>query len=509
MPSPPEELRDAIESFLRQTRAPALLEPGEDVLPLVSDSFSLDLTNARLTLQAWDDRRNLARRITAVESERPGRLELTFERFGKRTGTLAIIDTARPQLQPHALNGHRKVFREQFRRFLSRQFCGWKIAELSAGPDLEHSLSPAYPRGFVRQGSIAWAAIAASPECTDPAACLTFGLIWLDYLRAREPRLTVAGLAVFVPDGRHRSTALRIRLLDPQAAKFALFLYTADGHEHPADTADSGNLDTHLAVCRQAPGVHHPLVRHLSQLPHVETVPQNDGSVVLRVRGLPFAVHRNGQLLFGLNQRQPASESSLVEIETLAAELARIRSPRNRDTHHPLYRRCPEAWLESQVRANLPVIDASLRAEPLYGQVPAFAGGDRAVIDLLAADGNGRLAVIELKASEDPHLPLQALDYWMRVEWHARHGDFTAQGYFPGIPLTSEPPRLLLVCPGLHSHPTAAVILRYFSPLIEVQRVGLGLEWQRGPKVVFRASGAGSPVWASEQDQQNADSNTE
>jgi hypothetical protein len=30
---------------------------------------------------------------------------------------------------------------------------------------------------------------------------------------------------------------------------------------------------------------------------------------------------------------------------------------------------------------------------------------------------DGRLAVLELKAGEDIHLILQAVDYWLRVRW--------------------------------------------------------------------------------------------
>ena len=77
-------------------------------------------------------------------------------------------------------------------------------------------------------------------------------------------------------------------------------------------------------------------------------------------------------------------------------------------------------------------IDASLLPEPVYGQVPAFAAADRGVLDLLAVDHRGRLAVIELKASEDVHLPLQALDYWMRVQWHVERWRVPGQRLFPG-----------------------------------------------------------------------------
>lgn len=501
----PEELRGRIETFLRESRTPGMLEPGEELLPLVPGGFSLDLTAAAVSLQAWDARRSLARRIVAIESEKPGRLQLTFERFGKRTGTLVLIDTTRPQSRTLAVKSHRHVFREQFRCFLRRQFCGWKIVELSAEPDLEHSLSPIYPRAYLRQGGSGWAAIAAPPDAHDPAGCLTYGLIWLDYLRRREPRITVGGLAVFVPEGRHHATALRLRWLNPNAARCALFLYDRDFHENPADPADCGNLDTELGVCR-APASLPPEYRFLAQLPGVETVPSIDGSLALRIRGLVFAVYRNGRMEAGIDRRRPISDAR--ELAELAEGIARVRTRSAPDPHHPLYRRYPESWLESAVRANLHEVDASLLPCPLYGQVPAFTGAERGVIDLLAADGAGRLAVLELKAAEDPHLPFQALDYWMRVAWHARRGEFAARGYFPAQALLPRPPRLYLVSPALLFHPSAASILRYFHPEIEVCRVGLGIEWQRKLTVVFRASGAESPMWASHQDGENAESNS-
>ncbi len=56
-----------------------------------------------------------------------------------------------------------------------------------------------------------------------------------------------------------------------------------------------------------------------------------------------------------------------------------------------------------------------LRGDLLYNQVPALSTGDRGMLDLLTLDRNGRLVVLELKADEDLHLPLQALDYWIRV----------------------------------------------------------------------------------------------
>jgi hypothetical protein len=180
-------------------------------------------------------------------------------------------------------------------------------------------------------------------------------------------------------------------------------------------------------------------------------------------------------------------------IAGLAAGLARIRSPGAGRTRHPLFDRSPEAWLESQVRANLETLAPDLRPTPVYGQVPAVTGLDRGVLDLLAAGHDGRLAVIELKASADIQLPLQALDYWMRVRHHNEAGEFARQGYFPGVPLSPRTPRLLLVAPALEFHPTTETLLRYFSPDVPVERIGLSSDWRRRLRVVLRAAGSARP----------------
>jgi hypothetical protein len=131
-----------------------------------------------------------------------------------------------------------------------------------------------------------------------------------------------------------------------------------------------------------------------------------------------------------------------------------------------------------------------LLPEPVYGQAPTISGGERGVIDLLAAGIDGRLTVVELKASEDVHLPLQALDYWARVNTHLKDGDFERCGYFGGLTISRQPPRLLLAAPALHFHPTTETILRFFAPGVDVVRIGLAMNWRSSLKVVFRARGS-------------------
>lgn len=469
---PATDILQAIERFLDTSQDPVLCEPGEEWLAIGAENFVLEARGACAQLQAWDQKRNLVRRISAVEHDTRGKLVLRVARFGKLAGTLELIDRNRFNGENVPLRTARFGFREQFRLFLRRQYPAYKLAELTTEADLEHSLSPAYPRALLRQGASAWAAIGVAAGAVHPDGVLTFGLIWLDYLRRREPSLAIHGLILYLPAGAEKTTCLRLLFLDPAAAKYSPFVYDRQGLEEKIDLGDSGNLDTRLTPHRRS------LAHSIVAGPGVETIDRGDGELSFRVHGLEFARvgsdHPGSQRLARLSARR-------------AAELSRLRSPDAADRRHPLYLRNPEAWLESQVRAHIQEIDASLLPAPIYGQVPAFAAADRGVLDLLAIDTSGRLAVIELKASEDVHLPIQALDYWMRVAWHVEHRDFQRNGYFPGQELRSEAPRLLLVSPALDFHSSNERVLRYLSPEIPVERLGVGLEWRKELKVMYRS----------------------
>jgi hypothetical protein len=129
----------------------------------------------------------------------------------------------------------------------------------------------------------------------------------------------------------------------------------------------------------------------------------------------------------------------------------------------------------------------------LYGQVPILAGRDRGIVDLLGVDHEGRLAVIELKASADLHLPFQALDYWLRVRKHLMAGDFERLGYFAGISVGREPPRVLLIAPALEFHSTSETLIGFFRPEVEVVRIGLSTDWRKELKIALRLRGAERP----------------
>ncbi len=496
-PDPPEVLRARIEEFVQGCRSPAVFEAGEKTIPLEPGCFDLQIQGGALVLHAWNEQSSVVRRILRIRETARDRLELATRRLAQGEGVLSILDLARagPHLERQA---GRLGFRERFRRILSRQFGGWQVAQISSSADLQHSLSPAYARALLTRGQSAFAAIGVEPAA-DPAACdhiLSFGLIWLEYLRAREKRRVVEGLKLFLPRERATFTANRLAYLDAARPSFEIYELATDGSTARVEETTYGNLATSLDPALAAPqpsGLAAQWTEALVSRFGAERVARADGVISLRLRGLEFARASGPVMTFGLDQDRPVTPDNFEQVEQLADRIARLRSANAPDRQDPLYRAAPEKWLESAVRSAIGKIDGSLLPDPLYSQVPAVAGFDRGIIDLLGVDRAGRLAVLELKASEDIHLPLQGLDYWMRVKWHLDRGEFQKRGYFPGIEVLPTPPRLLLVSPAFDFHPTTESILRYFSPQIAVERIGLGAEWRSELKVVFRARGADRP----------------
>jgi hypothetical protein len=233
--------------------------------------------------------------------------------------------------------------------------------------------------------------------------------------------------------------------------------------------------------------------------------------VGLLLYGLEFArVHRGvaahsfaheNEFTFGAG----ANETPLTEEnENLARELfARLFQSRYSNGSHvdPLFRLQPERWLEARVRSEISDLFPVLRADLMYSQVPALSSGDRGMLDLLTLDRNGRLVVMELKANEDLHLPLQALDCWIRVRalnadlLSASAGarpvsEFEREGYFESAEASPLEPRLLLIAPALRIHPANEPALRFLSPKVEWDLLAVGEYWRTELKVVFRKSSA-------------------
>jgi hypothetical protein len=486
----PENLLRLVTEFLGKCKRPAVLEYGDEPIPLQPDDHEWRIRNGALHLSAWPESRSLTRKIVGIETEKPGLMLCAVQRFGGATGHLSLLDLAHPRSAERLKRGDRGSFSEGFRRMLKRQFPGWEIRALTTEMSLQQSFSPVYPRAILSRGAGRVAAMAC-PSVEDEHGLLSFALLWHDYACGRATNHDRVPLALFLPERAGNITALRLKWLRLSAR---IFLFNADGSAGEVDTADLGNLATQV-VPRCEPDVVPEGLREfllaLREKHNVEAVDEARGGWSLRSSGLEFAQIRKGHLFAGIEQKRLCAREEWGAVEALAAQLYQIRNGLGQNRNHALHRAHPERWLESVVRRSLGTVDATLENRPLLSQVIMFAAGDRDIIDLLSASREGRVAVLELKASEDIHLPLQALDYWMRADWHLKAGELDA--FFPGTRLSSLAPRLLLIAPGVRFHSSNEIVLGYFRKDIETERVGLNLEWQQGLKVAFRLCGSEKP----------------
>ncbi|MFZ0213777.1 MAG: hypothetical protein WBE20_12100 [Candidatus Acidiferrales bacterium] len=488
-----------LEQALEQLTASGAVEVHEDGEWLAAlDGFRSEVRpqGKQALIHLWSSESNLVRRIVRIAACKPSHIQLEVQRFGR----------AKPsRLEFLGLEGKRpaaRITREQFRvrfnRMLTEQFPDARVESLTTAADLKRSFSALYARGVMSEGRSSWAVMGAASSESAAAfeGILGFGLLWLDWTRSHAERRAIEGLRLFLPEGQGRITLERSHALRTTVGLEVFEYSERDGRVLKMEASSHGNVESWLTPRRviemTVAAARDAIDRIRALLPEepdsIEvSVPLATREVSFRFRGLEFARWDQGQIFFGIgDERRPLENREIAKLKTLLRELALKRSPLATNTNDPLYRAAPEHWLEAVVRADPSRLDAQLDARHFYSQVPALAAGDRGVIDLLGVTRHGRLVVIELKASEDLQLPLQAVDYWLRVRRHLVEGDFQRYGYFSGVEFKQDAPLVWLVAPSLRFHPANEVISRHLSPEMQVTRIGLNENWRRGVRVVFR-----------------------
>lgn len=207
----------------------------------------------------------------------------------------------------------------------------------------------------------------------------------------------------------------------------------------------------------------------------------------LRFRGLPFARVRttmgHERCWFGTGgDRKPLNEETQEIFYDLVDELHRRRDHEPPDRRHDLFRLGTEAWLESILRRDITKLDANLILAPIHNQFRA--AGDR--IDLLALRKDGRLVVIEIKATPDRNAVFQAVDYWRTIEIQRRRGNLRDARLFGDLEISEEPALIYLVAPALSFHHEFDLYARMISSDIELWRWELHENWRHAIKVIAR-----------------------
>jgi hypothetical protein len=498
----PEALTKLLQEFLAEAREASIFENDEEQFRFTEDAatarYAISGEHGKCLLHMWSPERNAVRRVLDAERMNEA-LVLTVQRFGQSKPSRVEIFRERDRRTASARKMARSAYARLLERILQKHFPDWKVSRLTSAMDLEHSFSPVYARGLITRGNSAFAVLGVNAQESQALidGALTFGVLWLDACRAREAPRVVEGLMLFLPNARSAIVRERIACLDSALAKFKLYeLEECEQTIGRLDAGDRGNIETRLTQCVDQ---HAARERFADSIARVLRIAEHDeidiratsvAEISFRFHGLEVARARLAskfqEIVFGAahNETLLTEQTEPLFADLLRAVVAARRS--GGDPRNPLWRMQPERWLESLVIKDATAVDAQLEPAHVYCQVPAFSASDRAMIDVLAATPQGRLAVLELKADEDIHLPLQGLDYWARVQWHHRRREFQKFGYFAGRELSAEPPVLILVAPVLRIHPSTDMLLRHLSPQIEWQFVGIHERWREGVKVVLR-----------------------
>jgi len=490
------ELAEELRACLQDLTASGTIEIRENGARVPSAkpvSWEIRGAPAKPLLHLWSKTCNVTRRVLSITGQSDGRVLLAVECFGRtKPHRLEII---RLGYERDAKGLSREEFCEQLRRILAERFPDETVEKISIAADLEHSLSRIYARGITRIGMTHYAFLAVPDEETPDALenCLTYGLLWLDRARQSGGRGNLSGLRLILPKGKAAALAARLQAIDP---RLAVQVYERDAQRETLERVDScadGNINAWLVPHRESQMLLDRAAAAIAPLQALEpaairahAVPQSR-EVVLRFRGLAFARWSEEGVTFGMDGRwNKLNAANEIALKQLVLNLQNFRHPLASDTRHPLYRAQAERWMQMMVMSDVSQIDLALDPTHVYEQVFAQTAGHHGILDLLCITRAHRLAIVELKAVENPDLPLQAAEYWSRICRLQAQGDLARYGYFPGIELHSDPPVVYLVTPALRFHPSTDVLLRYLKPEMEIIRVGLVESWRRGLRVVMR-----------------------
>jgi len=498
-----QNVASVLEDFLSQSNNAVVIEDGAVVLDLAQTKYSVSGEKNKCLRHLWSPERNVVRRV--LDLERKGdALRITVQKIGQARPTKLEICRERDRRTATSKRAARLGYQRVLERALKRHFPDFTMAQLTTSIDLEKSFGPIYARGFVKRGQSAFAVLGVNREELQASidAALTFGILWLDVCRQTHAgKLVFEGLKLFIPDGCSEIVRARMAHLNTKIAKWRLYELEERSEELKSiEIGDRGNISTRLVRCVDEAQVlgrfEAPSALVKTIMPEVEVGVISAAEISFRCYGLEFARARlsakpgqflsEPEIVFGIGAHERILEgNNFAHFERLVRGVAEVRHAEG-PSDNKYWRLHPERWLESLVVKNICALDDQFDRRWRYSQVPAFSASDRAMIDVLTLTRDGRLAVLELKADEDIHLPLQGIDYWTRVAWHHSRGEFQKFGYFDGYELSPRSPLLVMVAPALRVHPATDTLLHYISPEIEWTLVGIGELWRKEIKVVFR-----------------------
>ncbi len=327
--------------------------------------------------------------------------------------------------------------------------------------DKQRGIGGAYPRFVFGNRAV----ISVDPEEDVPVldGIMRAALLWSEFIPHR--------ICVVVPSQRKQTTVSRLKDMTMVRSRFEWMEW--DGSSIVPLDMEIPVPETHVHEFHLPP-VEIEVSRICALAPDLlQAVPNIPARAIsIRLRGLEVARVSESETTYPMGE----------PLQPLIESLARHRQAGSR---HPMARAYEERWLESnlirQIQELLPVCPGWI-----YPQVPSFTGAERNIIDLLTVTREGRLVVIEVKASADPDLPFQALDYWQAVERHRQAGDFQNRGYFSGMSIQEIPALLVVVAPLLSFHKTFDRLVAALPGDLSFLQIGISQSWKRKIKILRR-----------------------
>ena len=493
------------------------------VATLPRGNFEFSVEWGKLIFAWWDEGVSQSWRVTAYEIYR-GELRLRATRgMARETELLTLCDPARRLARQFArqfegrreASGHenmtlgerREVYAETLSRLITNNFDCARVRRMTTGPARSRLGTGRYARHVLNSNGAAVLAIGVSGAESQPRidGMIAAGLVWLAAFNEKRDEESRAKRIWFcLPKGRSQTAMERLTLLDVSqlGARIECFEVDEIGEEvtgvRPVTQDELLNSHPREVIwpCASTPDKRwrERIVNLAPDL--IETRrDERSGGERFEINGLEFArLSASGQAKFGVTGLRSDGEAKLIaltdsnfdELDALVREIARYRSANCLDRRHPFYFLRSEAWLESMLRRDIGSLEATFDERFVYRQIPAWRADERSVIDLLTVNYEGRLVVIEIKAAEDPQLPLQGTDYWLRVEQGRLRNEFKKRGLFEGVVIADQSPLLYLVAPRLRFHRTFTTVAQCISPRIEAYRVGVNSNWREGVKARTR-----------------------
>ena len=501
-----------IEQALLGDAAWQLWEGEKLVTTLAREAYEFSVEWGKLIFAWWADNSSQSWRVTAYEIA-AAELQIKVMRgMGRDVVTFTLRDPLRWRAnnpEDLAVAQRRAQFSELLPQLLQAHFADAKIQRVHVRSKFSLAHPSQYVRLLLKQKKETVLALGVNEAETqsDVNGLITAGLAWFS-----EHKTPAHKLWLCVPQDRSQTVLERLTLLDSAPLNLQIECFEVNEQDRsmmarrPVSQAELLSLHPRGLIWPEVKTVPRSIWREriVNLAPELIEVREdaNQKFESYKLHGLEFARTKGENresVLFGVPHypdeiaarlafnadagRRTLAAGNFSQLEKLVQEILTYRRADAPDLRHPFYRLRTEAWLESLLHRDICVLDAALDPRFVYSQVPAWIGDDRSILDLLTINHEGRLVVIELKAAEDAQLPLQGLDYWLRVEQARVRGEFARRGLFAGIKLADAPPLLYLVAPRLRFHRSFSLVANCITPEVEAYRIGLNTNWRAGVKV--------------------------